>query len=49
MRTFEPPLASSWATLPEFYCDEDIITRSVRRLLVDLGYVAHTLAVLFGT
>jgi PIN like domain len=40
---------SSWATPPEFYCDENITTRSVWRLLVDLGYVVHTPAELFGT
>jgi len=47
--TSEPPRASSWATPPEFYLDENTVTRSVRRLLADLGYCVHTPAELFGT
>jgi hypothetical protein len=31
--TSEPPHVSSWATPPEFYLDENTVTRSVRRLL----------------
>lgn len=48
-RTSEPPRASSWATPPEFYCDENITTRSVRRFLVERGYVVHTPAEVFGS
>jgi len=44
-----PPPASCWATPPEFYCDENITTRSVRRFLVDLGYVVNTPAELLGS
>ncbi len=40
--TSEPPHASSWATPPEFYPDENIVTRSVCRLLTGLGYSVHT-------
>jgi hypothetical protein len=47
--TSEPPHASSWATPPEFYLDENTVTRSVRRLLNELGYVVHTPAELFGS
>ena len=46
--TSEPPHASSWATPPEFYLDENTVTRSVRRLLTGLGYTVHTPAELFG-
>jgi hypothetical protein len=34
---------------PEFYTDENAGTRSVRRLLVGLGYVVHTPAQLYGS
>jgi hypothetical protein len=34
---------------PEFYTDENAGTRSVRRRLVDLGYVVHTPAQLYGS
>jgi hypothetical protein len=47
--TSEPPRASSWATPPEFYLDENTVTRSVRRLLAGLGYLVHTPAELFGS
>jgi hypothetical protein len=47
--TSGPPPASSWATPPEFYTDENTVTRSVRRRLISLGYIAHTPAELFGT
>lgn len=47
--TSGPPPASSWATPPEFYTDENIVTRSVRRRLIGLGYKAHKPAELFGT
>ena len=46
--TSEPPRASFWATPPEFYLDENTVTRSVRRLLAGLGYSVHTPAELFG-
>jgi len=34
---------------PEFYTDENAVTRAVRRRLTGLGYVAHTPAEIFGT
>lgn len=39
--TSEPPPASSWAAPPEFYLDENSVTRMVRRLLTSLGYRVH--------
>jgi hypothetical protein len=30
------------ATPPEFYADENTVTRSVRNLLTGLGYILHT-------
>jgi hypothetical protein len=47
--TSGPPLASSWATPPEFYLDECNTSKSVRRRLQDLGYVVHTPASLQGS
>jgi hypothetical protein len=44
-----PPHASSWAAPPEFYLDENAVTRSVRRFLVALGYACHTPPEVFGT
>ena len=44
-----PPPASSWATPPEFYLDENAATRSVRRRLEELGYTVHTPARLYGS
>jgi hypothetical protein len=44
-----PPPASSWATPPEFYLDENTATRSVRRRLEELGYSVHTPARLYGS
>jgi len=44
-----PPPASSWAAPPEFYLDENAVTRTVRRLLVGLGYRCHTPPEVFGT
>lgn len=44
-----PPLASSWAAPPEFYLDENAVTRTVRQLLVKLGYGCHTPPEVFGT
>lgn len=43
-----PPPASSWAAPPEFYIDENMAGRSVRRMLEDLGYCVHTPASVFG-
>jgi hypothetical protein len=40
---------SSWAAPLEFYLDENAVTRTVRRLLTDLGYVCHTPPEVFGT
>ena len=37
------------ATPPEFYADENTVTRSVRNLLTGLGYVLHTPAELYGS
>lgn len=45
----EPPPASSWAAPPEFYVDENIAGKSVRRCLTDLGYTVHTPPSLYGT
>jgi len=45
----EPPLASSWAAPPEFYLDENAVTRTVRKLLLALGYRCHTPPEVFGT
>ncbi|MFF0308159.1 hypothetical protein ACFYSC_12060 [Streptosporangium sp. NPDC004379] len=47
--TSGPPPASSWATPPEFYLDENSVSRSVRKLLAGLGYPVHTPAELFGS
>lgn len=44
-----PPHASSLATPPEFYIDENAGTRSVRRRLEQLGYIVHTPARLYGS
>jgi hypothetical protein len=43
-----PPHASSWAAPPEFYIDENMAGRSVRRFITDLGYVVHTPTSVFG-
>jgi hypothetical protein len=45
----EPPPASSLAAPPEFYADENTVTRSVRNLLTGLGYMLHTPAELYGS
>nr|WP_239071279.1 hypothetical protein [Amycolatopsis sp. SID8362] len=45
----EPPHACSWAAPPEFYLDENAVTRSVRRFLTNLGYTCHTPPEVFGT
>jgi hypothetical protein len=47
--TSGPPPASSWAAPPEFYLDENAVTRTVRRFLVGLGYLRHTPPEVFGT
>jgi hypothetical protein len=44
-----PPPASSWAAPPEFYADENVVTRSVLRLLHGLGYAVHSPAELYGS
>ncbi|GAB3457023.1 hypothetical protein GCM10027570_39120 [Streptomonospora sediminis] len=43
------PHASHWAEPPEFYLGANIAGRSIRRCLVDLGYVVHTPAELYGS
>jgi hypothetical protein len=48
-KTSAPPPASSWAAPPEFYLDENSVSRSVRRFLTGLGYVVHTPGELFGS
>ncbi|HEX3786837.1 MAG TPA: hypothetical protein VHW44_03175 [Pseudonocardiaceae bacterium] len=48
-KQFEPPPASSWAEPLEFYLDENAVTRTVRRLLTNLGYQVRTPAEVFGT
>src|SRR5262245_38571951 len=45
----DPPPASCWAAPPEFYLDENAVTRTVRRVLSGLGYSCHTPAEVFGT
>lgn len=45
----EPPHASSWAKPPEFYFDENAVTRTVRSVLTSLGYKCHTPPEIFGT
>jgi hypothetical protein len=37
------------AAPPEFYADENTVTRSVRNLLTRLGYILHTPAELYGS
>jgi hypothetical protein len=44
-----PPHASSLASPPEFYLDENAGTRSVRRHLEQLGYTVFTPARLYGS
>ncbi|MGK2880286.1 MAG: hypothetical protein ACSLE6_05645 [Mycobacterium sp.] len=44
-----PPLASSWAAPPEFYIDEGLAGKSLRRFFQDLGYTVHTPPSVFGT
>lgn len=43
-----PPHASSWATPPEFYLDENVAGRVACRYVRDLGYKVHTPASVFG-
>jgi hypothetical protein len=40
---------SSLAAPPEFYADENTVTRSVRSLLTGLGYILHSPAELYGS
>lgn len=44
----EPPHASSWATPPEFYLDENVAGKAARRFVADLGYKVHSPASVFG-
>lgn len=44
----EPPPASSWAEPPEFYLDENLAGRTVRRFITELGYRVHTGASVFS-
>lgn len=44
----EPPHASSWAAPPEFYLDENLAGKTLRRTLESLGYVVHTPYSLYG-
>jgi hypothetical protein len=37
------------AAPPEFYADENTVTRSVRSLLTGLGYILHSPAELYGS
>jgi len=46
--TPEPPRASSWAAPPEFYIEENLAGRTIRRFIADLGYTIHTPAEVFG-
>ncbi|HTY33149.1 hypothetical protein [Mycobacterium sp.] len=43
------PRASSWATPPEFYIDEGLVGKTLRRFFEDLGYTVHTPAKVFGS
>jgi hypothetical protein len=45
----EPPRASSWAAPPEFYLDENLAGKTLRRFLQGLGYTVHTPPDLFGS
>ncbi|WFE63917.1 hypothetical protein [Micromonospora sp. WMMD714] len=44
----EPPHASFWAAPPEFYIDENMHGRTLRRFIADLGYLVHSPASIFG-
>ncbi|MBQ0900477.1 hypothetical protein [Micromonospora sp. U21] len=46
--TSAPPRASSWAAPPEFYIDENMHGRTLRRFIADLGYRVHSPASVFG-
>ncbi len=48
MATSGPPHASSWATPPEFYIDENSAGKTLRREFERYGYVVHTPPELFG-
>jgi hypothetical protein len=43
-----PPHASSWATPPEFYLDENVAGKAARRYVADLDYKVHSPASVFG-
>lgn len=38
-----------WATPPEFYLDENSVSKSIRRLLSGLGFAVHSPAELYGS
>ncbi|GAT16318.1 hypothetical protein [Mycolicibacterium thermoresistibile] len=45
----EPPHASSWAAPPEFYLDENLAGKTLRRAIQRYGYVVHTPPELYGS
>ncbi|QTI68532.1 hypothetical protein [Gordonia polyisoprenivorans] len=45
---WQPPHASSWAAPPEFYLDENLAGRALRRRIEGYGYVVHTPPSLYG-
>lgn len=47
--TSVPPHASSWAAPPEFYIDEGLVGKTLRRFYEDLGYTVHTPWKVFGS
>lgn len=47
--TSEPPHASSWAAPPEFYVDEGLVGKTLRRFFEDRGYTIHTPWKVFGS
>jgi PIN like domain len=44
----EPPHAFSWAAPPEFYLDENLAGKTLRRLIQAYGYIVHTPSELYG-
>ncbi len=44
----EPPHASSWAAPPEFYLDENLAGKTLRRSIEVYGYTVHTPPELYG-
>ncbi|WP_448432533.1 PIN-like domain-containing protein [Mycolicibacterium sp. XJ2546] len=45
----EPPHASSWAAPPEFYLDENLAGKTLRRSIQRYGYIVHTPPELYGS